>query len=196
MNVDINSKDKAIELLEDKELDINIIKEIYYNFKSDLDVTAKIAMNLSIRTSIYNRDKERSNIMKELLIELSESSDMGTRWAVGKNPHTPVKILEKLANDEINLVRALVATNPNTPSSILNRFFSDEKIVRDGLSGNPSTPIKILNILADDVDKMTKLRVAENPSTSKETLEKLLKDSNLDVKKASETKLKENYEKC
>lgn len=191
----INSKEEAIEALEDKELDIAMIKELYLKFKDDIDVTGKVAMNLSIRTSVYNREKEKSDIMKWLLVELSNSTDMATRWAVGKNPHTPIDILEKLSNDEINLVRALVATNPNTPVSILNRFFSDEKIVRDGLSGNISTPTKLLKILADDSDKMTRLRVAENPSTPIEILNRLLNDSNVDVKKAAEIKLKEKNEK-
>ncbi len=188
------TKDEAIELLEDKELDINQIKNIYLTFKEHLEVVSKIAMNLSIRTSVYDREKEKSEVMEWLLAQLSNSSDMGVRWAVAKNPHSSVEILEKLSSDEVNLVRALVATNPKTPVSILNKLFSDEKIVRDGLSGNSSTSSKLLNILADDFDKMTRLRVGENPSTSKATLQKLLNDSDLNVRKVAKIKLKENCE--
>jgi hypothetical protein len=191
----LNTKENPTKLLENKELDINLIKEIYLNFKYDLDVISKIAMNLSMRTSVYDSEKEKSDVMIWLLVELSDSSDMSVRWAVAKNPHTPVEILEKLSNDEVNLVRALVATNPNTPIFILNKFFSDEKIVRDGLSGNPSTPTKILNILADDSDKMVRIRVAKNPLVSKETLLKLLNDFDLEIKKIAEIKLKEKYGK-
>jgi len=190
------TKVEARELLEDKNLPLQKVKEIFYTFKDDMEVVGMVAMNLSLRTSVYDREKEKSPIMTELLIALSEVPDMGSRWAVAKNPHTPSEILEKLSLDAINLVRALVATNPNTPVSTLHRLFNDEKIVRDGLSGNPSTPVKLLNILADDKDKMVRLRVAENPSTSKEILEKLLKDSDPDVSKAAQIRLEKiNEEK-
>ncbi len=190
------TKVEARELLEDKNLPLQKVKEIFYIFKDDMEVVGMVAMNLSLRTSVYDREKEKSPIMTELLIALSEVPDMGSRWAVAKNPHTPSEILEKLSLDAINLVRALVATNPNTPVSTLHRLFNDEKIVRDGLSGNPSTPVKLLNILADDKDKMVRLRVAENPSTSKEILEKLLKDSDPDVSKAAQIRLEKiNEEK-
>ena len=88
---------------------------------------------------------------------------------------TPVTILETLSSDSINLVRALVATNASTPISILKKLFNDEKIVRDGLSGNPSTPLKYLLILADDTDAMVRLRILENPACTEALCERLLK---------------------
>lgn len=183
------SKEEALELLDNKNLPLEKVKEIFYTFKEDMEVVGMVAMNLSLRTSVYDREKERSPIMTQLLKKLSNVDDMGSRWAVAKNPHTPKEILVKLSKDKINLVRALVATNPNTPQNILQNLFNDEKIVRDGLSGNPSTPIKLLKILADDSDKMVRLRVAENPSTTKEILEKLSKDKDLDVSKAAKIRL-------
>ena len=188
-------KEQAIEKLEDKRLPLEEVKEIYEMFCFDCQVVGQVAMNLSQRTSVYDREKEKSPIMEELLIKLSEAEDMGARWAVAKNPHTPVHILEKLAKDEVNLVRALVATNPNTPSHILQTLFSDEKIVRDGLSGNPSTPPKILKTLADDRDKMVRMRIAENPSTPIEILERLKKDVDENVAKAAEANLNKRKEK-
>jgi len=187
-------KEQAIEKLEDKRLPLEEVKKIYEIFCNDIQVVGKVAMNLSLRTSVYEREKEKSPIMEELLIKLSEAEDMSTRWAVAKNPHTPVDILEKLAKDEVNLVRALVATNPNTPSHILHKLFSDEKIVRDGLSGNPSTPPKILKTLADDSDKMVRMRVAENPSTPIELLERLKSDIDENVAKAAEVNLNKRRE--
>lgn len=184
------TKDKAIELLSDKNLDIERVAEIYREFKGDKEVDGQVAMNLSQKTSVYNREEGKSETMVELLIELSTSEDMGTRWAVAKNPHTPTEILEKLAEDKINLVRALVATNPNTSPKILEKFFSDEKIVRDGLSGNPSTPPKLLKVLSDDKDKMVRMRVAENSATPDEVLEKLMNDKDENVVKAAEVNLK------
>ncbi len=178
---------EATQLLGNKSLDIKKVKEIYEEFKEEVE--GAVAMNLSLRTSVYERDKEGGEIMKELLVKLSKAKDMGARWAVAKNPHTPKEILLKLSKDPINLVRALCATNPNTPKEALEKFIDDEKIVRDGLSGNPSTPIKHLKILAKDKDKMVRLRVAENPSSTKEILQELTKDSDIDVSKAAKIHL-------
>lgn len=179
-----------IELLEDKALPIEDVRHIYDAFKDNKQLVGQVAMNLSLRTSVYERDQEYSPIMVELLIDISKNPvDMGARWAVAKNPHTPVEVLRHLANDSINLVRALVATNPSTPSDVLEKFFSDEKIVRDGLSGNPNTPVKLLKILVDDNDKMVRMRLAENRKAPREILESLLNDNDIDVTKAAQANL-------
>lgn len=179
-----------IEFLEDKSLPIEDVRKIYDAFKDNKQLVGQVAMNLSLRTSVYERDQEYSPVMVDLLIDISQNPiDMGARWAVAKNPHTPVEVLRHLANDSINLVRALVATNPSTPSDILEKFFSDEKIVRDGLSGNPNTPVKLLKILVDDSDKMVRMRLAENQSVPKEIIESLLKDTDIDVTKAARANL-------
>ncbi|HEX5623652.1 MAG TPA: hypothetical protein VFX57_04330 [Sulfuricurvum sp.] len=179
-----------IELLEDTTLPIEEVQFIYNAFTDHKQIVGQVAMNLSLRTSVYERDKEYSPIMVDLLIAISKNPvDMGARWAVAKNPHTPVEVLRHLAADSINLVRALVATNPSTPSDVLEKFFSDEKIVRDGLSGNPNTPAKLLKILADDNDKMVRMRLAENRSAPKEIIETLLKDNDVDVTKAAQANL-------
>jgi hypothetical protein len=188
----IDSRDipVLIEALEDKELPIEEVKAIYYPLKNHKEVVGQVAMNLSLRTSVYERDQEYSDIMVELLCDIAKNPvDMGARWAVAKNPHTPVEVLEMLAGDEVNLVRALVATNPSTPPQILEKFFSDEKIVRDGLSGNPATPAKLLKILADDNDKMVRMRLAENEGAPSDILQALTNDNDPDVAKAAEVHL-------
>ena len=192
INIAIQSKneEQIIELLEDKTLAIEDVKKIYFPFRGNREIVGQVAMNLSLRTSVYDREQEYSDTMVELLRDLAiNEADMGARWAVAKNPHTPQDVLGALANDEVNLVRALVATNPITQPSILEKFFSDEKIVRDGLSGNPSTPIKILKILANDADKMVRMRLAENPSATKEILEELSNDSDQNVVLAAKANL-------
>lgn len=184
--------DVLIELLEDKTLPIEDVEKIYTAFKSDKQIVGQVAMNLSLRTSVYDREKEYSPVMVSLLIDIASNPvDMGARWAVAKNPHTPIEVLRHLSNDSVNLVRALVAANPSTPSDILEKFFSDEKIVRDGLSGNPNTPPKLLKILCDDNDKMVRMRLAENRSASIEILQTLINDSDPDVSKAAQTNLGE-----
>lgn len=183
---------KLIDFLEDKALPIENVEAIYNAFRDNKEIVGQVAMNLSLRTSVYNREREYSPTMVALLIDIASNPiDMGARWAVAKNPHTPVEVLRHLANDPINLVRALVATNPATPGDVLEKFFSDEKIVRDGLSGNPNTPAKLLKVLADDNDKMVRMRLAENRSAPKEVVSLLLKDTDPDVAKAAEVNLGE-----
>ncbi len=190
--IDIKDTDSLLEALDDKGLDIDLVKAIYISFREQKEIVAQVAMNLSLRTSVYDREQGHSETMVELLRDLAvNDADMGARWAVAKNPHTPQEVLISLAKDDVNLVRALVATNPMTPSNILEKFFSDEKIVRDGLSGNPSTPIKILKILANDADKMVRMRLAENSSATDEMLQELSQDRDPNVAKAAETKLGE-----
>ena len=190
----INTSDTLalIELLEDKTLPIEEVQKIYSAFKTDKQIVGQVAMNLSLRTSVYDRDKEYSQIMVDLLIDIAGNPvDMGARWAVAKNPHTPVEVLRHLSTDSINLVRALVASNPSTPSDVLEKFFNDEKIVRDGLSGNPNTPAKLLKILTADNDKMVRMRLAENRSAPKDIVTLLLNDTDPDVCKAANSNLEE-----
>jgi hypothetical protein len=189
-------REEALERLENRNLPLEEVKAVYEAFKDDMQVVGQVAMNLSLRTSVYEPEKSAHPLMTELLVALSEAEDMGARWAVAKNPHTPVEVLTKLAKDEVNLVRALVATNPNTPAAVLQNLFGDEKIVRNGLSGNPNTPVKLLKILADDGDKMVRMRVAENPSTPPEVLEKMMQDAEPNVAKAAEVNLAKRKEKA
>ncbi|MGZ5207652.1 MAG: hypothetical protein ACXWB0_01400 [Sulfuricurvum sp.] len=181
---------ELVAFLEDKSLPIEEVQQIYTAFRNNKQLVGQVAMNLSLRTSVYERNQEYSPIMVDLLIDIASNPiDMGARWAVAKNPHTPVEVLRHLANDSINLVRALVATNPSTPSDVLEKFFSDEKIVRDGLSGNPNTPVKLLKILVDDNDKMVRMRLAENRLAPSDIITLLLKDNDIDVTKAAQANL-------
>ncbi|MDD5405310.1 MAG: hypothetical protein PHE73_00025 [Sulfurovaceae bacterium] len=185
------SHEEAIEALSQSELPIEQVRKIFDAFKDNNEIAGMVGMNISRKCSVYDKEQGKSDEMISLLRDLSDVNDMGSRWAVAKNHFTPIDILEKLANDDINLVRALVATNPNTPVSILNKLFSDEKIVRDGLSGNPNTPVKLLKVLASDSDKMVRLRVAENISTPKEVLSSMVNDEDTNVSKAAKIKLGE-----
>ncbi len=183
-------REEILESLQNKELDILHVEKIYKEHRDDKEIVGQVAMNLSLRTSVYEREKGYSQTMVDLLSDIAVNPiDMGARWAVAKNPHAPAGVLETLSKDSINLVRALVATNPSTPSPILEKFFNDEKIVRDGLSGNPNTPIKLLKILVNDSDKMVRMRLAENPNVTKEILTQLLEDSDTNVILASQSAL-------
>ncbi|HHH37880.1 MAG TPA: hypothetical protein ENK77_04625 [Epsilonproteobacteria bacterium] len=182
---------EAVIALDIVDLPLEKVREIFNHFRGEKRVTGMVAMNISRRSSIDDKEPEKSGLLLSLLRDLSEAEDMENRWAVAKNRLTPVDVLEKLAKDPVNLVRALVATNPHTPTTILRTLFSDEKIVRDGLSGNPSTPEELLSLLLTDTDKMVRMRVAENPGSSTSILKALLEDGDLDVRRSAQSRLKE-----
>lgn len=156
----------------------------------ELSLHGSTAIALSQRSKETLTEPLEHDALILILELLSTSNDMSVRWAIAKHPYTPVAILERLSSDPINLVRALVATNPKTPTAILKRLFNDEKIVRDGLSGNPSTPLKYLLILADDSDAMVRLRVLENPSSNETICQRLINDTAQNVQSAAHAKLK------
>lgn len=180
---------EAIELLELPETDLDTIYIILKHFPNNPEIESNAAMALSMRTSVYDREKGTHPKMDEMLTTLAESDDMQARWAVAKNPHTSETLLLKLAKDPVNLVRALVANNPKTPAKVLNELFNDEKIVRDGLTGNPSTPEKLLKLFINENDRMARLRVADNPGATKAVLEALAEDEDKDVSTAAKQKL-------
>ena len=182
-------RETTLQKISDKALPFEELALLLKSHLGNTSVEATVAMNISLRTSVYDTPCDKNDPIVEILTHLAHSTDISARWAVAKNRHTPIHILEALSFDTINLVRALVATNPNTPPAILKRLFNDEKIVRDGLSGNPATPPKYLTILADDSDAMVRLRVLENPASTKAICKKLLTDTNENVRIAAHIKL-------
>jgi hypothetical protein len=183
------TREEAIELLELPETGLDTIYILFKTFPKDMDIESNVAMALSLRTSVYDREKGKHEKMGEMLEALAESADMQARWAVAKNPHTPEAILVKMAKDPVNLVRALVANNPNTPPAILSDLFHDEKIVRDGLTGNPNTPEKLLKLFINENDRMARLRVADNSGATRAVLEALAGDADKDVRICAEKRL-------
>lgn len=183
------TKEDAIELLELPETDLDTIYMVLTAFPKDPDIESNVAMALSLRTSVYDREKGTHGKMEEMLEILAGSEDMQARWAVAKNPHTSESLLVKLAKDPVNLVRALVANNPKTPVAMLHGLFNDEKIVRDGLTGNPNTPEKLLKLFINENDRMARLRVADNPGATQAVLEALAQDEDKDVSTAAKQRL-------
>lgn len=179
-------REALLDLAENKESPIEALLAAVTSNPDDIELCATVMITVDQRTSVYDPQQGAHPLLGELLARLALCDDMSVRWGVAKNIHTPVAVLETLAADPVNLVRALVATNPHTPVALLTRLFGDEKIVRDGLSGNRSTPAKYLAVLADDADRMVRLRVADNPSTDPAVLAKLATDNDPDVAKAAQ----------
>jgi hypothetical protein len=102
------------------------------------------------------------------------------RALVAKHPHTPINIIEELAQDDINsryLVRENVARNPNAPISLLNQFAKHPAWqLRAGVARNANAPVELMEILAEDTDRFVRKGIAENTNTPIHLLEKLAKD--------------------
>jgi hypothetical protein len=184
----------AIETLELPETSMDEVYEILKKYPKDVNIETNVAMTISRKQSVYDMTKGTHEHLDEMLKILANSSDMQARWAVAKSHHTSSDVLAKLAKDDVNLVRALVATNPSTPVALLQDLFNDEMIVRQGLTGNPNTPEKLLKLFIHDNDRMIRIRVADNSGTPDSLLKILANDSDKDVSTAAKHRLGEDNE--
>ena len=91
---------------------------------------------------------------------------MSSNRHLATDPNTPPKILAKLSGDTDVVTRWNVASNPNTSLEILIKLASNtDEWVRQNVARNQNTPLETLTRLSDDI--------ADNPSTSPETLSQL-----------------------
>ncbi|BBM83871.1 YceK/YidQ family lipoprotein [Candidatus Uabimicrobium amorphum] len=148
------------------------------------------------------------------LMTLSQDKDEQKRMSVAANPNTPPQTLSQLAKDPSNLVKMLVAENPNTPEKALVEMAKSEgldvkvrlaerknkpvllrlaydrnKKVKLLISKNTHAPQKALAKLAEEDYVDIRISVARNPATSKETLQKLTKDSEEVIRKYAQEQL-------
>lgn len=101
----------------------------------------------------------------ELLDQLSKCDSPCIRFIVGINPATPVHILERLAVDHEQWVRAGPAYNPNTSSEILESLLSSKNTdVQVGLASNPSLSLEQQGVLASVCSDSVGLVLANNTS--------------------------------
>ena len=105
-----------------------------------------------------------------------------TRWVIANDQATPIALLERLAGDADQSIRAEVAKNQSTPIALLEQLASDaNEDVRIAVAGHQATPIAIkvqlLEDLASDSKKRIWQQVAENLATPSAILEAYLRDS-------------------
>ncbi|HEY9860440.1 MAG TPA: HEAT repeat domain-containing protein [Candidatus Obscuribacterales bacterium] len=112
--------------------------------KQDLPMSIRLELtrdpSVSIRSRLACKHPYRETPVQVLeVLALDESEQV--RAFVAENPHTPIEVLVKLANDPSRTVKVKVASNPNTPTTILTRLGLEEDIydVR-----NPNTPGVVL----------------------------------------------------
>lgn len=88
-----------------------------------------------------------------------------TRVAVAGHVRAPGILLQALAGDEADAVRAAVVANPNTPDEVARALGAD--------AADPTTPPARLAELAGSTDDAVRAKVATNPAAPQATLETL-----------------------
>ena len=94
------------------------------------------------------------NLPFNTLLELARNSSTRVKLSIaykssyGNTPPTPRQLLEILAEDESEQVRARIAEHPDTPVDILVRLANDSsREVKSKLIANLNTPVEVLNRL-------------------------------------------------
>jgi hypothetical protein len=120
---------------------------------------------------------QNPNLPLPILLDLTQDENVNVRLTLvrnSRNKTTPREILERLAQDESDLVRTEVAGNKNTPVEILTQLAQDcSRRVCDQLSRNQNTPVEVLEFLG--VEK--KLANAYNPKTPGNALAAVVEDT-------------------
>ena len=120
----------------------------------------------------------------EVLERLANDESQSVREVVAENPNTPPEVLAQLANDTSGEVKKKVVSNPNTPVEILERLGLSEGIFD---KRNPKTPGSVLALAVERAKNEKALIELLEYSTldsqmPAETLEKLASDSRSTVR--------------
>ena len=149
-------------------------------------------------------------ITREFLEKIYQRKDNNNQWSffLAKCPHTPIKILKKLARHNNNGILARLAANPSTPEPILLDLVKETHYeINRGLRCNPNLPnsvsaklpavkysdwelayrddtsVQDLRRIAISPDNYReKIHVFLNPNTNLEILEILAEDSDYEVR--------------
>lgn len=115
-------------------------------------------------TKVKNAIAKRSDLTKELIIELAMDYRVHTMNFLPENPHIPSSWLEEMAAHPMERVRQMVARHPNTPAYLLIQAAQDLEL-RQFVAENPSTPPEVLEELAIDNRGDIQAAVARNANT-------------------------------
>ena len=103
-----------------------------------------------------------SSTSPDTLRELSNSYNITIVSLVAANPSTPPETLRKLAEHVGWEVTSAVAANPSTPADIISQFAKNEDwIHRSGAASNPNIPQDALDKLLLDSDKDVRYRAEQ-----------------------------------
>ncbi|BAZ01968.1 leucine rich repeat variant [Tolypothrix tenuis PCC 7101] len=94
--------------------------------------------SVNVRSNLaYKPSHSKTPTPIQLLEILAQDESERIRARVAEHPNTPVEILVRLANDSSREVKTKLIANPNTPTTILNRLGLEENLVNQR---NPNTP--------------------------------------------------------
>ncbi|MGK7923525.1 MAG: hypothetical protein AB4080_26360 [Trichodesmium sp.] len=102
----------------------------------------------SIRRSLGHKHSKHTPV--EILEMLADDRSEGVRAVVAENPQTSVETLVKLANDSSNYVKQKLVSNRNTPVEIIERLALEEGIFN---IDNAKTPAKAIEAVVRKIPK-------------------------------------------
>jgi len=166
------------------------------NSKTPLLTIQKIVYNNGAEVDLSFRKTVAANrlITPDILAKLSKDSSSEVRKLVAIHPSTSLEVLENLFLDSDSSVSKEVETNPRycIKAGIYSNIdlSGSTLIFRKELAKNPSTKSDILIYLSNDRSSEVRKLVAKHSSTSIETLRKLVKSKNIDVRTMAKNALK------
>jgi hypothetical protein len=129
-----------------------------------------------------DRDTKQYHVMS---YDNIETASFDKKLKVASSAGTPSQVLGKLAGDNSENIRRLVAENDSTPPEALAQLAQDrDGGVRSRVASNASTPPEALAQLAQDRDEQVRRSVALKDSTPPEALAQLARDRDRDVRRA------------
>ncbi|MBD2166961.1 hypothetical protein H6G04_21455 [Calothrix membranacea FACHB-236] len=112
--------------------------------------------SMNVRSNLaYKPSHSKTPTPIQLLEILAQDESERIRARIAEHPDTPVEILVRLANDSSREVKTKLIANPNTPTTILNRLGLEENLVNQR---NPNTPGIVL---AQAVKSMSSKNLAD-----------------------------------
>jgi len=163
-----------------KDPDEGVRKEVVKNSSLPLNLRLQLTGDRSegVRMELAKKQSGRQTPV-EVLERLASDESQGVRALVAQNPDTPSSVFEKLANDTAREVKLKVVSNPNTPVEVLERLGLEEGIFD---KRNPKTPGSVLaravSQIRDDKELVNLLRnPVKGTQMPAETLKQLLSDN-------------------
>lgn len=145
--------------------------------RRDLPETAELAMSLAQSHPVIAEKvalRTKSPLVLAKLAERNTREDWRIRGAIAGNVHTPVEILDTLANDRTFQSLHLLAANPAlTPALQLTIAARAERHSAEVLAANPSVTAEAIAALLG-IAKPPHRQIAESPQLTPEIAEKLL----------------------
>lgn len=140
------SNKTPIQVLEQlaKDTDETVRQVVLQNQNLPLHSLLELAKDESVNVRLwlaYNSSPRKTQKPVQLLEQLAQDTSEQVRARVAGLSETPAEILVRLADDSSREVKVALTSNPNTPVAILTRLGLEENLVNQR---NPNTPSEVL----------------------------------------------------